>query len=447
MFGSPGDTLKVTGTLTNNAGANLLLTNSGQVANIGALSNSGSVNIHGGTALNVTGTGSKYTQTAGTTTVDGTLTANGGIAFSGGSAFGSGTNGGAVTSSGTITPGDSSATTGILTVKGAYTQTPTGTLDISIGGTKAGSQYDQLNVTNSNSAKVNGTLNLSLINGFVPAIGTTFDILNASTVSGTFSTVNGTKINGSEHFVVTCDSTDCDVTVVAGAGTPVQATMAGPTYSGTKLGGTIFGPGGRVSLVDFLHPRPQVSAKAAFGSPLVRESLLATSRASTGTIHSPSLVDFACGARLTKLAAPGLRTQARPLGQLMASFARLHNDPRASLSGGVISAAQPASMDFAGHQNALNRIAAYSPARSFSMEAAPHSFVGARANGEIHNRIALLASNGHTPRMVAPRSFAYHLDLLSFLRTSPRQALMGLLGQPANSNAASLGYLTFGGNR
>jgi len=70
---------------------------------------------------------------------------------------------------------------------------------------------------------LNGTLNLSLINGFVPTVGTTFEILNAGSLSGTFSTVNGTHINGSEHLVVTCDTTDCDVTVASGASAPAQA--------------------------------------------------------------------------------------------------------------------------------------------------------------------------------------------------------------------------------
>jgi len=82
---------------------------------------------------------------------------------------------------------------------------------------------------------------------------------------------------------------------------------------------------------------------------------------------------------------------------------------------------------------------------------APHNLISAGASGAIHNRVnppaALLRNNGHTPRMMAPKSLAYHLDLLSILGTSPRQALKGLLGQPGNPNAASLGYLTFSGNR
>jgi len=49
---------------------------------------------------------------------------------------------------------------------------------------------------------LNGILNLALINGFVPALPDTFDIPNASSVSGTFATVNGTSINSNEHFGV-----------------------------------------------------------------------------------------------------------------------------------------------------------------------------------------------------------------------------------------------------
>jgi hypothetical protein len=102
-------------------------------------------------------------------------------------------------------------------------------------------------------------------------------------------------------------------------------------------------------------------------------------------------------------------------------------------------------------QKALNRIAAFGPARSFPAGSAPRSFVSAGTSGEIHNRInpaaPLLRNNGHTPRMMAPKSLEYHLDLLSLFGTSRRQALRGLLGQPGNPNAASPGYLIFSGIR
>jgi hypothetical protein len=156
-----------------------------------------------------------YTQSAGQTIVDGTLKAHGLINIQAGNVFGTKTLAGSVTSSGTVTPGDSATLTGLLAITGAYTQTSTGSLNISIGGLTAGTQFGQLNVTQS--ASLAGTLNLSLINGFVPNIGDTFKILNASSVSGTFATVNTTCIDSSEQFSVTYEANDVLLTVVAGA--------------------------------------------------------------------------------------------------------------------------------------------------------------------------------------------------------------------------------------
>ena len=70
LFGT-ADTLTVTKTLTNNAGATLQMANSGQVANINTLSNSGTFNIGGGTAnintLSNSGTGVLDISIGGTT--------------------------------------------------------------------------------------------------------------------------------------------------------------------------------------------------------------------------------------------------------------------------------------------------------------------------------------------------------------------------------------------
>jgi hypothetical protein len=55
-----------------------------------------------------------------------------------------------------------------------------------------------------------------LINGFVPTLTETFDILNASSVTGTFATVNGTSINGSEHFGVVYNANNVTLDVLSG---------------------------------------------------------------------------------------------------------------------------------------------------------------------------------------------------------------------------------------
>jgi hypothetical protein len=180
------------------------------------------------------GNSGTYTQTAGTTTIDGTFmstVATSALNLNGGSLFGTGTLGFGVVDAGTLTPADSLTAAGKLAVSGNYQQNFPGVLNIAIGGLTAGTQYDQLNVTGT--ANVNGTVNLSLINGFVPTIGTTFDILTGSSVAGNFSTVNGMHINGSEHFAVACDPTDCDVTVMNGA-SPAAASITATTAPGRQ---------------------------------------------------------------------------------------------------------------------------------------------------------------------------------------------------------------------
>jgi hypothetical protein len=102
-------------------------------------------------------------------------------------------------------------------------------------------------------------------------------------------------------------------------------------------------------------------------------------------------------------------------------------------------------------QNALNRMAAFGPARSLPTGMAPRPFISAGVDGTVHNRInptgALLRNNGHSARMPAPKSLEYHLDLLSILSASPRRAWRDMVRQPGSPSAASLGYLSFSGIR
>jgi len=201
-------------------------------------STAGTLTIGSGSTFTVGGIGTSFTQTAGTTTDDGTLAvpSSGSLSLNGGSLFGKGAITGAVTSSGTIAPGDSAAATGILKDTGAYTQNSSGTLDISIDGTSPGTQYDQLNPS---TASLNGTLNINLPTGFVPAVGNTFKIMNFNAESGKFATVNGLAINSTEHFTITYQGTDVLLTVVSGACCAPQggsgqfnsASTVGPGYN------------------------------------------------------------------------------------------------------------------------------------------------------------------------------------------------------------------------
>jgi hypothetical protein len=184
----------------------------------GSFSNAGKVTVAKNSSFKIACNSNfqcPYIQTAGTTTVDGTLTDNlFGVQIQGGKLFGTGTIAATLTSSGAVTAGDALTKTGVLSPS-AYVQNAKGSLNIQIQGTTVGTQHSQLAV--GNGVSLSGTVNIRLINGFVPAIGDTFTIITGSVVTGTFTTVNGLSINGSEHFTITYNPTNVTLKVVSGA--------------------------------------------------------------------------------------------------------------------------------------------------------------------------------------------------------------------------------------
>lgn len=134
----------------------------------------------------------------------------GAIVVLGGTVGGGGTIGGnLVNSAGTVTPGISP---GILAVSGDYTQNSSSTLAIELGGTKLGSQHDQLDV--SGTATLGGTLAVSLINSFTPTFGQTFEILSASSVSGTFVSESFPSLAGNLAWRVMYSASNVSLAVV-----------------------------------------------------------------------------------------------------------------------------------------------------------------------------------------------------------------------------------------
>jgi fibronectin-binding autotransporter adhesin len=219
------------------AGKFTLSGNASLTTNGGSFTNAGLFTVSTGSIFTVGGSGFSFTQTAGTTTVDGLLTSVGAssLNLNGGSLFGNGTVSYGVVDTGVVSPGESVAATGKLAVTGTYTQSGAGALDVTMGGTTAGTKYDQLNV--SSTATLGGTLNISLASGFTPTVGSTFDILNASSISGTFSTVTGTAINGSEHFTVsTVGGNEIVLTVVAGPAAPGSVNLTQLRHPGVVHG-------------------------------------------------------------------------------------------------------------------------------------------------------------------------------------------------------------------
>lgn len=92
---------------------------------------------------------------------------------------------------GTLAPGSPGGSYPRFTcIEGNYQQQSTGVLEIELGGTKPGIQYDKLSVTGA--LTLNGTLNVVLINGFNPQVGDQFFILdfNPAQFAGSFATID-----------------------------------------------------------------------------------------------------------------------------------------------------------------------------------------------------------------------------------------------------------------
>ncbi len=163
----------------NNAGSLDIM---GTVTVAGAFANSGSLILSGTLTLTA---GGSYTQTAGGSSIlsGGTLTAAT-VNLQGGIVTGSGTITGNVTNAAEIDVGGAGAI-GQLAIAGDYTQTAAGILNLEVGGYDAGSGFDQLTI--SGQATLDGTLNVSLLNGFVPMSGDAFSLLTFASATGTFA--------------------------------------------------------------------------------------------------------------------------------------------------------------------------------------------------------------------------------------------------------------------
>ncbi len=165
-------------------------------------------------------------------------------------------------SSGTVDPGTGSGTTGTFTTAGGYQVGTGGTTHIDIGGTTAGSTYDQIVNTTSGSVDLTGSnLTVSLVNGFTPAIGDSFEIINnqnSGAVTGTFNNLaeGATFMSGLVAFQVSYaggNGNDVTLTVIQ-ASTNLTVSSESGTYSGTTtLSATLTSGGNPVGdeLVDF----------------------------------------------------------------------------------------------------------------------------------------------------------------------------------------------------
>jgi Bacterial Ig-like domain (group 3)/SdrD B-like domain len=180
-FSNPGIVKVLTGALSlpfdsGDVSGNTLTTGSWEVFTNATLTVDSGVSLTtNNTAITLDGTGSVFTNIA-------SLASNGGsFSVVDGQSF---TTSGDLSNTGSITIGSTDS----LFVGGSYTQSAAGILNAQLGGTAAG-QFSVLAVTNG--ANLNGTLNVSLVNGFTPLVPNSFPIVSYASCGGDFATKNG----------------------------------------------------------------------------------------------------------------------------------------------------------------------------------------------------------------------------------------------------------------
>ncbi len=154
--------------------------------------NSGQVVIENGTLHVAVPLGKGCKQTGGTTTLEGGILSvedpagllpAGTFELGGGVLDGIGTiNGNVLNSNGHVSPGHSPGT---VTINGNYTQTANGVLDMEVGGTDAGTSYDQVLVNGT--AYLDGTLNFVRWQNYVPSDGDVYTLFTYYSKSGKFA--------------------------------------------------------------------------------------------------------------------------------------------------------------------------------------------------------------------------------------------------------------------
>ncbi|MEQ9306420.1 MAG: LamG-like jellyroll fold domain-containing protein, partial [Marinoscillum sp.] len=201
------------------SGANLDLNlglNNLEITNNATFTNDGTVNVTNGTNINAT---------SGTFTNNGTVNVQNGTGVNGtsGSFVNNGTfffENGSQLASPTGTFINNGTLKGFFTVNNNFTNpaigtvapgaspgcasfvsdfTNDGTLDVEIDGTIECTQYDQITV--GGTANLSGTLNVTL--GYTPVSGSQFVIIDATTISGTFSVENLPDANWSVNYSAT----------------------------------------------------------------------------------------------------------------------------------------------------------------------------------------------------------------------------------------------------
>ncbi len=191
---------------------------------------------------------------------------------SGASLVGSGTLSSNLVNGGTVSPGSSP---GIITVDGDYTQATGGILEMELAGTNPASDFDQLLV--SGDAILDGTLNVTLIDGFTPNYGDTFELISANTLSGTFDPLSLPDLPALLEWDVVFTANSITISVSGGSGIiNGTATYTGTSYTGHDI---------EIGLHSAVGDPPLVSISKSSGVPYSFEGL------DDGTYYISAFID------------------------------------------------------------------------------------------------------------------------------------------------------------
>ncbi|MBL7703176.1 MAG: hypothetical protein JNM14_13065 [Ferruginibacter sp.] len=181
-----------------------------------------------------------------TLTNNGTLNINGGgTVTTAGTYRGTGAFTGALynNSGGTVSPGLSPG----CTVFGAGYTNGTGTELIEIAGTTPCTQHDQIQVTGT--ATLSGTLDVQFFGGYVPTCGESYTIMTATTVTGTFATINYPALPAGMNWNIQYNATSVVLSITGtptATATPASQTSCSGTaittivLSGSPVAGTVY---------------------------------------------------------------------------------------------------------------------------------------------------------------------------------------------------------------
>jgi len=160
------------------------------------------------------------------------------LTINGGNIEGNGNINATITNSGLLNPRYVSNTEfGRLTINGNYTETNNASINIQLGGNTAAVNFDQIDINGT--ANFDGTLNVSLLNGFTPTLGNTFDVLTYDALNSLSNLdFTGLDINSTLQFLPQWSSNKLTLKVVDKSA-PILAiaptnVVEAESHSGTK---------------------------------------------------------------------------------------------------------------------------------------------------------------------------------------------------------------------